>query len=349
MTEMSPMDHAPADQSRTDQPPVLDVRHLVTELRLRRGALRPVDGVSFRVGRGETLGIVGESGSGKSMTCLSLLRLLPRPGGRIAAGEVLVAGTDLTKLSEKELARDWRGRRISMVTQDPMSSLNPVYTVGDQVGAPLRYHGLAHSRAEARARAADALGRVRIPSPEARLDDFPHQFSGGMRQRVVSAMAIACAPEVMIADEPTSSLDVTIQVKMMDLYKQIQEETGVAIVLITHDMGVAASICDRIAVMYAGRIVEQGPAREIFRNPAHPYTRALLNAIPKLGEKSKRLYALGGQPPSLLDMPGGCRFAPRCTLADAKCLAAYPGDSDLGSGHRAACWRLSEEGAPDAA
>ena len=329
--------------------PALDVRNLVTELRLKRGALRPVDDVSFSVGRGQTLGIVGESGSGKSMTCLSLLRLLPRPGGRIASGEVIVAGTDLTRLSEKELARDWRGRRISMVTQDPMSSLNPVYTVGDQVGSPLRYHGLAHSRAEARSRAADALGRVRIPSPEARLDDYPHQFSGGMRQRVVSAMAIACAPEVMIADEPTSSLDVTIQVKMMDLYQQIQEETGVAIVLITHDMGVAASICDRIAVMYAGRIVEQGPARELFRNPAHPYTRALLSAIPRLGEKSKRLYALAGQPPSLLDMPRGCRFAPRCALADAKCRAAYPGDNDLGSGHRAACWRLSEEGAPDAA
>ncbi|MEZ5714928.1 MAG: ABC transporter ATP-binding protein [Paracoccaceae bacterium] len=262
---------------------------------------------------------------------------------------MIVAGTDLTGLSDRELARDWRGRRISMVTQDPMSSLNPVYSVGDQVGSPLRYHGLAHTRAEARSRAADALGRVRIPSPEARLDDFPYQFSGGMRQRVVSAMAIACAPEVMIADEPTSSLDVTIQVKMMDLYQQIQQETGVAIVLITHDMGVAASICDRIAVMYAGRIVEQGPARALFRSPAHPYTRALLNAIPKLGEKTRRLYALAGQPPSLGAMPKGCRFAPRCALADAKCLAAYPGDSDLGSGHRAACWRLSEEGAPDAA
>ena len=327
----------------------LEVRNLVTELRLRRGTLRPVDGVSFSVAKGQTLGIVGESGSGKSMTCLSLLRLLPRPGGRIAGGEVVVAGTDLTKLSDRELARDWRGRRISMVTQDPMSSLNPVYTIGDQVGAPLRYHRIARTRSDARARAAEALGKVRIPSPEARLHDYPHQFSGGMRQRVVSAMAIACAPEVMIADEPTSSLDVTIQVKMMDLYRQIQEETGVAIVLITHDMGVAASICDRIAVMYAGRIVEQGPAKELFRNPAHPYTQSLLSAIPKLGEKRKRLYALGGQPPSLTAMPKGCRFAPRCALADAKCHASYPGETNLGAGHRTNRWRVAEGGAPHAA
>lgn len=332
----------------TTSGPVLDVRNLVTELRLRRGVLRPVDGVSFSVERGKTLGIVGESGSGKSMTCLSLLRLLPRPGGFISEGEVIVAGTDLTKLSDRELARNWRGRRISMVTQDPMSSLNPVFSIGDQVGAPLRYHGLVKGRAAARASAAEALARVRIPSPEARLDEFPFQFSGGMRQRVVSAMAIACTPEVMIADEPTSSLDVTIQVKIMDLYRQIQEETGVAIVLITHDMGVAASICDNIAVMYAGRIVEQGPSREIFRNPAHPYTRALLNAIPKIGKKRERLYALGGQPPSLLAMPNGCRFAPRCEFADAKCHASYPGRSNLGSGHVADCWRLSEGGAVDA-
>ncbi len=316
----------------------LKVENLTAELRLRRGVLRPVDGVSFEVQPRETLGIVGESGSGKSMTCLSLLRLLPKPAGRIASGSVIVGGTDLTKVTEKELAREWRGRRISMVTQDPMTSLNPVYTVGDQVGAPLRYHRIAKSLREARERAADALRRVRIPSPEKRLDEYPHQFSGGMRQRVVSAMAIACAPEVMIADEPTSNLDVTIQVKMMELYRQIQEETGVAIVLITHDMGVAASICDRIAVMYAGRIVEQGPAREIFRNPSHPYTQALLDSIPKLGQKRRRLYALGGQPPNLLDLPKGCRFAPRCPHRMAKCDELYPPDFAVGDGHVSACW-----------
>ncbi|SDX98457.1 peptide/nickel transport system ATP-binding protein [Albimonas donghaensis] len=322
--------------------PALKVENLVTELALRRGVLRPVDGVSFHVDPSETLGIVGESGSGKSMTCLSLLRLLPKPGGRIASGSVVVGGRDLTRLSEEELARDWRGRRISMVTQDPMTSLNPVYTVGDQVGAPLRYHRLAEGMRAVRAGAAAVLGRVRIPSPESRLDEYPHQFSGGMRQRVVSAMAIACEPEVMIADEPTSNLDVTIQVKMIDLYRKIQEETGVAIVLITHDMGVAASICDRIAVMYAGRIVETGPARRIFRAPAHPYTRALLDSIPRLGRKSRRLTALGGQPPDLANPPTGCRFAPRCALRVAKC-AAYPPDAALGEGHSAACWLAGNE------
>ncbi|MFV0475633.1 MAG: ABC transporter ATP-binding protein [Pikeienuella sp.] len=328
--------------------PALKVENLIAELRLRRGALRPVDGVSFEVNPGETLGIVGESGSGKSMTCLSVLRLLPKPAGRIAAGSVIVGGTDLTTLSEREMARDWRGRRVSMVTQDPMTSLNPVYTVGDQVGAPVRYHRIVRTIRAARARAAEALRLVRIPSPETRLDDYPHQFSGGMRQRVVSAMAIACAPEIMIADEPTSNLDVTIQVKMMELYRQLQDETGMAIVLITHDMGVAASICDRIAVMYAGRIVEQGPAREIFRRPAHPYTQALLDSIPKLGEKRRRLYALGGQPPSLLDLPKGCRFAARCPQRQAGCGDGYPPDFTVGEAHVAACWRYGK-GKADAA
>jgi oligopeptide/dipeptide ABC transporter ATP-binding protein len=328
--------------------PALKVEHLVTELTLRRGVLRPVDGVSFEVAPRETLGIVGESGSGKSMTCLSVLRLLPKPGGRIASGSVIVGGVDLTRLSEQELARDWRGSRVSMVTQDPMTSLNPVFTVGDQVGAPLRYHRLVETARAARAKAAEVLGRVRIPSPEKRLDDYPHQFSGGMRQRVVSAMAIACAPEVMIADEPTSNLDVTIQVKMIDLYRKLQDETGVAIVLITHDMGVAASICDRIAVMYAGRIVETGPSRAIFRDPAHPYTQALLDSIPRLGRRSRRLRALGGQPPSLIDPPKGCRFAPRCPHRMPVC-DRYPPDFHIGGGHRAACWLNQDRASADAA
>jgi oligopeptide/dipeptide ABC transporter ATP-binding protein len=328
--------------------PALKVENLVTELTLRRGVLRPVDGVSFHVDPRETLGIVGESGSGKSMTCLSVLRLLPKPGGRIASGSVIVGGVDLTQLSERELARDWRGSRVSMVTQDPMTSLNPVYTVGDQVGAPLRYHRLVTTARAARAKAAEVLGRVRIPSPEKRLDEYPHQFSGGMRQRVVSAMAIACAPEVMIADEPTSNLDVTIQVKMIDLYRKLQEETGVAIVLITHDMGVAASICDRIAVMYAGRIIETGPSRSIFREPAHPYTQGLLDSIPRLGRRSSRLRALGGQPPSLMDPPSGCRFAPRCPHRMSVC-EQYPPDFHLGGGHSAACWLNQDRASADAA
>ncbi|MDF2233361.1 ABC transporter ATP-binding protein [Albimonas sp. CAU 1670] len=327
--------------------PALKVEDLIVELRLRRGALRPVDGVSFEVAKGETLGIVGESGSGKSMTCLSILRLLPRPAGRIARGSVRVGGVDLTTLSERELARDWRGRRLSMVTQDPMTSLNPVFTIGDQVGSPLRHHRITRTLRETRAKAAEALGRVRIPSPERRLDDYPHQFSGGMRQRAVSAMAIACAPEVMIADEPTSNLDVTIQVKMIELYREIQRETGVAIVLITHDMGVAASICDRVAVMYAGRIVEQGPARAIFKSPAHPYTQALLDSIPRLGARRRRLYALGGQPPDLLALPKGCRFAPRCPRRMPKCDAAYPPEFALPGGQTSACW-LNETETADA-
>ncbi len=328
--------------------PALAVEDLVMELHLRRGVLRPVDGVSFEVGAGETLGLVGESGSGKSMTCLSILRLLPKPAGRIARGSVRVAGVDLTQLSERELARDWRGRRLSMVTQDPMTSLNPVFTIGDQVGSPLRHHRITRTLRETRARAAEALGRVRIPSPERRLDEYPHQFSGGMRQRAVSAMAIACEPQVMIADEPTSNLDVTIQVKMIELYREIQKETGVAIVLITHDMGVAASICDRVAVMYAGRIVEQGPSRAIFRRPAHPYTQALLDSIPRLGARRKRLYALGGQPPDLLDLPRGCRFAARCPKRMARCDEAYPPVFKLPDGHVSACW-LSEPEAVHAA
>ena len=329
--------------------PALKVEGLVTEIALRRGLLRPVDGVSFHVMPRETLGIVGESGSGKSMTCLSVLRLLPKPGGRIAAGRVQVGGADLVPLPEKALARDWRGSRVSMVTQDPMTSLNRVFTVGEQVAAPLRWHGLARTWREARAKAAEVLGRVRIPSPERRLDDYPHQFSGGMRQRVVSAMAIACAPEVMIADEPTSNLDVTIQVKTIDLYRRIQEETGVAIVLITRDMGVAASICDRIAVMYAGKIMETGPSRAIFRRPAHPCTRALLDSIPRLGRKANRLPALPCQPPSLIDPPKGCRFAPRCPAAMPRCTRQAPPDFDLGEGQVAACWLHAPEGARDAA
>ena len=317
---------------------LLKVENLKTYIFLKRGVVRAVDGVNLEVGEGETLGVVGESGSGKTMTSLSILRLLPKAGGRIVEGRIELDGTDLVQLPEAEMARDWRGRRISMVSQDPLTSLNPVFSVGDQVGAPFRYHKLARGRAAVRAAVAKVLKRVRIPSPEKRLDDFPHQFSGGMRQRVVSAMAIACAPRLLIADEPTSNLDVTIQVQMMELYRDIQRETGVGIILITHDLGVAAGLCDRIAVMYAGRIVEIGDVRTIYRHAAHPYTQALLNSIPHLGQKKKRLYSIGGQPPSLIDPPKGCRFAARCPQKMARCEEAYPPDFELASGHRAACW-----------
>lgn len=278
------------------------------------------------------------SGSGKTMTCLSILRLLPSTGEQIVTGTIELDGTDLLSLPEHEMARDWRGRRISMVSQDPLTSLNPVFTVGDQVGAPFRYHALARGAAAVRQAVTKVLRRVRIPSPERRLSDFPHQFSGGMRQRVSSAMAIACEPRLLIADEPTSNLDVTIQVQMMELFRDIQRETGVGIILITHDLGVAAGICHRVAVMYAGRVVETGDVRTIYRRPAHPYTRALLNSVPHLGQRRRRLYSIAGQPPSLITPPEGCRFAARCTRAEARCHQVYPPVVELSSGHSVACW-----------
>lgn len=318
--------------------PLLRVENLKTHLTLKRGIVRAVDGVNLEVGEGETLGIVGESGSGKTMTCLSILRLLPKTGEQSVTGLIELDGTNLLDLSDEDMARDWRGRRISMVSQDPLTSLNPVFTVGDQVGGPFRYHGLARGRTAVRTAVAKVLQRVRIPSPATRLDDYPYQFSGGMRQRVCSAMAIACTPRLLIADEPTSNLDVTIQVQMMELFRDIQRETGVGIILITHDLGVAAGICHRIAVMYAGRVVETGDVRTVYRRPAHPYTRALLDSIPHLGQRRRRLYSIGGQPPSLIDPPKGCRFAARCTRAQDMCRAEYPPEVTLSPGHRTACW-----------
>ena len=325
-------------------PPLLKISNLQTHIDVRGGTVRAVDGVNLEVAERETLGIVGESGSGKTMTGLSILKLLPQPGGRIVGGSIMLDGVDLVGVPEREMAREWRGRRVSMISQDPLTSLNPVYSISDQVSGPFRYHGLADSRAEARRSAINVLRRVRIPSPENRLDDYPHQFSGGMRQRVVSAMAIACQPRLLIADEPTSALDVTIQVQMIELLKQIQQDTGVGIILITHDMGVAASMCDRIAVMYAGRVVESGKVRQIYHAPSHPYTQALLASIPRLGQSRNRLSSIGGQPPSLLNPPKGCRFAARCAHRMAKCGTEYPPEFETGVGHRSACWL--HEGAP---
>jgi len=318
--------------------PLLRIDNLRTHLFLKRGVVHAVDGVNLHVDAGETLGLVGESGSGKSMTSLSILRLLPKHSGRIVEGQVWLDGTDLTTLSEEEMARDWRGRRVSMVSQDPMTSLNPVFSVGDQVGAPFRYHRLARGARAVREAAVKVLRRVRIPSPETRLDDYPHQFSGGMRQRVVAAMAIACAPKLLIADEPTSNLDVTIQVQMIELFRELQRDSNLGMILITHDLGVAASICRRVAVMYAGRIVEVGDVRTIYRAPAHPYTHALLASIPHLGQKRRRLQAIAGQPPSLIDPPVGCRFAARCPRRSARCATEYPPEIELASGHKVACW-----------
>lgn len=318
---------------------LLEVDNLRMNLHLRRGTLRAVDGISLRVAEGETLGLVGESGSGKTLTGLSLLRLLPKGSGRIESGSIKLDGQELTTLSEQELARDIRGRRIAMIMQDPMTSLNPVYSIGDQVASPLRNHDIAHG-VRLRAAVVDVLKRVRIPSPEDRLGDYPHQFSGGQRQRIVAAMAIGCTPRLLVADEPTTALDVTIQVQIIALLRRLQEEAGIGIILITHDLGVAASLCKRIAVMYAGQIVETGPVRSIYRKPSHPYTQALLAAIPRLGSRRTRLTAIPGQPPSLIDPPTGCRFADRCPYRMDKCTEAPP-TIEVGEGHTAACWRLT--------
>ena len=318
--------------------PVLKVDDLRTHIFLKRGTVQAVDGVSFHVNAGETLGLVGESGSGKSMTSLSILRLTPKPGARTVSGRIEIDGINVLDLDEETMVRDIRGKLVSMISQDPMTSLNPVFSIGDQVGAAFRYHDLVQGRSAIREAVVNVLRRVRIPSPERRLDDFPHQYSGGMRQRVVSAMAIACSPKLMIADEPTSNLDVTIQVQIIRLLREIQKETGVGLIFITHDMGVAANICDRVAVMYADLIVEIGDVETIFANPSHPYTQGLLDSIPHLGRRRERLYSIPGNPPDMQNPPEGCRFAARCPHVMDRCRKEYPPEAEVEPGHMAACW-----------
>ena len=319
--------------------PLLSVEDLRTYLALKRGVVKAVDGVTFQLKEGETLGIVGESGSGKSMTCKSILRLLPEPAGKITNGKVLLDGRDLLDLTESEMASQIRGSKISMISQDPLTSLNPVFTIGDQVGGPFYYHGLKKTKKGIREAVIDVLSRVRIPSPKQRLKEYPHQFSGGMRQRTVTAMAIGCGPRLLIADEPTSALDVTIQVQILQLLEDIQRDTGVGLILITHDLGVAAYICDRIAVMYAGRIVELADIKTIYKNPSHPYTMALLASIPRLGQKKDRLYSIEGQPPDLLHLPLGCAFWPRCEKKLDICQKQYPPQIPMyDDGGYVSCW-----------
>ena len=315
--------------------PVLDVRELRTHLVTRWGTIRAVDGVSFSVGEGETLGLVGESGSGKSMTCLSIVRLTPRPASHIVGGEVWLDGENLLTKSERDMQRT-RGRKVAMILQDPMSSLNPVFSVGMQMREPVAaYHGL-RGRALAE-RAAALLAAVRIPSPADRLRAFPHQLSGGMRQRVVGAMAIAGPPRLLIADEPTTSLDLTIQAQYLDLLKELQAQHRLAMIFVTHNLGIVARTCDRVAVMYAGRIVEIGPVRRIFKTPAHPYTRALLESVPRLGARAARLTAIEGQPPDLAMLAPGCAFAPRCPQVMDRCRQEAPPETTA-SGHATRCW-----------
>ena len=317
---------------------VLKVDGLKTYFQTRWGTVRAVDGVSFDLRRGETLGIVGESGSGKSVTMLSLMRLIPTPPGRIVDGRILLEGEDLVQMSERELG-NIRGSRIALIIQDPMTSLNPVFSIGNQVGEAIKIHQDIPKRSVLQ-QVLDVLRKVNIPAAETRVRDYPHQMSGGMRQRVVGAIGISCEPTVLIADEPTTSLDVTIQAQYLKLLKELQEASNIALIFITHDFGIVAKMCDRVAVMYAGKIVEMGDVREIFNNPSHPYTEALLSSVPKLEEDVDRLYSIEGQPPTLHDLPPGCPFAARCQYVMDKCRDAYPPEIPVSERHYAACWRL---------
>jgi oligopeptide/dipeptide ABC transporter ATP-binding protein len=319
--------------------PLLEVKGLRTSFRTRDGVVRAVDGIDFHVDRGEIMGLVGESGCGKSVTSLSIMGLVAKPG-RVDAGEILFDGRDLLKLKGDEM-RKLRGDRLSMIFQQPQSSLNPVRDVGRQVGEVLETHR-GMKRGAARARALELLRMVGIPDPDRRLRSFPHEMSGGMAQRVMIAMALACEPEMLIADEPTTALDVTIQAQILDLMRNLREETGTAIILITHDLAVVAEMCDRVAVMYAGEIVEQSDVTSLFRRPRHPYTLGLIGSIPVVGEVREKLAVIPGSVPNLIDLPKGCRFAPRCSARipeeNAMALDVHPAIHPIEPGHEVRCW-----------
>jgi oligopeptide/dipeptide ABC transporter ATP-binding protein len=328
--------------------PLLELKGLSTHYVSARGTrvVRAVDEVSLTLAPGSTLGIVGESGSGKSTLALTILRLLP-PAAKIVAGQILLEGEDLLTKSDVEMRRV-RGKRIAMILQDPMASLNPLFTIGDQVSEPLRVHE-GVGRRSAWSRATDLLKSVRIPAPEARVREYPHQMSGGMRQRIVGAIAISCAPRLLIADEPTTSLDLTIQAQYLNLLRDLQREHQLALIFITHNLGIVAKMCDQVAVMYAGRLVEWGPVTRIFDAPAHPYTRALLESIPRMGDGRERLTAIEGQPPDLAAPPTGCAFHPRCPQAMARCREETPPETVLGPSHTARCWLNVPAAVPTAA
>ena len=319
-------------------PPLLRVSGLKTHFFTFRGTrvVKAVDGVDFVLEEGETMGLVGESGCGKTTTCLSLVRLLP-PAGRIVEGSIEFQGDDLVKKSANEM-RSIRGNSIAMILQDPMASLNPLFSIYTQVGEPAYYHQHLRGRT-LRERVRNLLGSVRIPSPETRMKEYPHQMSGGMRQRIVGAIALAGGPKLIIADEPTTNLDVTIQAQYLNLLRDIQRETKVGLIFVTHNLGIVAKMCDKLAVMYAGRIVEQGAVKEIFRNPQHPYTKALLGSIPKIGSKEP-LFAIPGQPPNLASLPQGCYFHPRCPEAMDRCRMEEPPVYAPGDQWEATCWLL---------
>jgi len=314
----------------------LEVRGLKTHFITRRGVVKAVDGVSFSVGEGETLGIVGESGCGKSVTCLSILRLVPAPAGRIVEGEIFIDGENVLLKNPKEM-RKVRGAKISMILQDPMTSLNPVFTIGNQVAEPIKIHQHFEKKAVWE-KAKEMLALVKIPLPEVRVMEYPHQMSGGMRQRIVGAMALSCQPRLLIADEPTTALDVTIQAQFLQLLKSIQREFALSLIVVTHDLGIVAKVCDRVVVMYAGKIVENAPIREIFNTPKHPYTIALMISLPKMDQNLKKLPSIEGQPPDLGDLPPGCGFAPRCPQVMEICKQEFPSESVLDQGHTMSCW-----------
>src|SRR5512146_1922559 len=321
--------------------PLLQVENLHTQFRTHDGWVRAVNGVSFAVEEGETLGLVGESGCGKSVSVLSVMRLIPQPPGKIPSGQVLFQGRDLLKVDDEEI-RSVRGNKIAMVFQDPMTSLNPVLTINTQISEALELH-LGMTKEQARKRSIELLKMVGIPEAEGRIDDYPHQFSGGMRQRVMIAMALSCSPQLLIADEPTTALDVTIQAQIIDIVKRLKRELGMAVIWITHDLGVIAGLADRINVMYAGFVIETAPVKELFGNPLHPYTLGLSGSIPRLDAARKsKLTPIEGLPPDLIQMPKGCPFYPRCKFRTEKCLAENPPLETVALRHATACWHWQE-------
>lgn len=319
---------------------MIQIKNLHVQFSTYGGQVQAVRGVSFDLHKGETLAIVGESGCGKSVTSQSIMRLIPTPPGRITSGSILFKGQDLTKLSEKKM-RDIRGADISMIFQDPMTALNPTLRVGEQIAENIMQHENI-SKEKAKEKAFEMLELVGIPNPKERLKQYPHEFSGGMRQRIVIAMALVCNPEVLIADEPTTALDVTIQAQILELFKDIQQKTDVSIVLITHDLGVVAQVADRVAVMYAGKIVEIGTRRDIFYTPQHPYTKGLLRSVPRLDLYESELVPIAGSPPDLFAPPSGCSFAPRCPYVMEVCDRMYPASTKLKESHQVHCWLQDE-------
>ena len=329
--------------NKTNQEVILKIKNLVVAFDTEAGRIRAIDGISFDVKKGQTLGIVGESGCGKSVTALSIMRLLPKPAGIMESGEILFRNTDIARLSPDEL-HEIRGNHISMIFQEPMTALNPVHRIGKQLGEVFQLHYKEMPKQEIRRKSIDMLQKVGIPDPEKRMREYVHQISGGMRQRVMIAMALSCKPDILIADEPTTAIDVTIQAQILELMKALQRETEMAIIYITHDLGVIAEICDHVVVMYAGKVVEIASVKELFINPEHPYTKGLLSSIPRLENPRKtKLNIIKGMVPSLYELPKGCRFQNRCPLVEAVCETASPPVTSVGEDHFASCYLLQKK------